>query len=86
MSRLAALPFDLEDPNQRSEYFRVIMSRKKLRLEDVSEGVQMSKSIVSAALNGKKQSRKLVRAIATYLELDPDMFYPEKFGATQSRE
>ena len=54
------------------------MSRKKLRLEDVAKGVQMSKSIVSAALNGKKQSKKLVRAIATYLELDPDMFYPEK--------
>ncbi|QQM33122.1 hypothetical protein JET14_21980 (plasmid) [Martelella lutilitoris] len=83
---LAALPFDLSDPDHRAEYFRVVMSRKKLRLEDVADGIQMSKSIVSAALNGKKQSRKLVRAIATYLELDPDMFFAEKPNQTPRRE
>jgi transcriptional regulator with XRE-family HTH domain len=83
MAKIVALVFDLSYPDQLSQYFGVLMYRKKVNLEELSRGVQSSKSLVSSALNGKKQSPRLVKALANYFGEDPENFFEEKKGDAQ---
>lgn len=75
MAKIVALAFDLSDPDQLGEYFCALIRRNKVSLDDVAQGVQLSKGLVSSALNGKKQSRRLILALAGYFGENPDIFF-----------
>lgn len=78
--------FDLSKPKDRGQFLRNVMLDRALSSSDLADHIQVSKATVSAVLNGKKQSRRVVRAMATYLKLDPDIFYPEAPDETSSSE
>ena len=85
MTKMVALAFDLSKPDHIGEYFRVLMSRKKVGLDEVAAGVQASKSLVSSAMNGKKQSRRVIQALAEYFGEDPAIFFAESEGRHQTQ-
>ncbi|QIE41948.1 helix-turn-helix transcriptional regulator [Rhodobacteraceae bacterium SC52] len=58
------------------------MRRKRISLGELAVGVNYSKSIVSNAMNGQKQSRRLVLALAEYLGANPDDFANDEPRAT----
>ena len=81
MAKVVALAFDLSDPDQLGEYFSALLRRKKVSLSEVAKAVQLSKGLVSSALNGKKQSRRLILALAEYFGENPDIFFSTEKGS-----
>lgn len=77
MPKIVALAFDLSDPDQLGEYFSALMKRHKVSLTELAEGVQYSKSVVSTALGGHKQSPRLVRALVEFFHENPDNFFAD---------
>lgn len=74
MAKIRALGFDLSDPDQLGEYFCALVRRKKVSLDDIAQEIDLSKGLISSALNGKKQSRRLITALAVYFGEDPADF------------
>ena len=85
MAKIVALAFDLSDPDQLGQYFCALVRRKKVSLDEISHEIKLSKSLISSALNGKKQSRRIVRALAEYFGENPNNFLPEEKGDNMSK-
>lgn len=71
MPRCLALAFDPTDPEERGDYFRVLMRRQGVSTDQVAAHGSVSKGLVSSFLNGRKNSVRVGDALCDLLDLDP---------------
>jgi len=76
--RQQALVFDMADPIDRGDFLRVLLNRKQMSLSDAAAKTGASKSLVSAVLCGRRQSRRIIHKLAEVLDQNPATLFPEE--------